>query len=160
MSVGSGFSFLRRILFLGAVWIVITSADADSMVVGAVAVLTAAWLSVRLDPARQYPVKLLGALRLLPGFIWQSVMGGIDVARRALDPRLPLRPGWFVLEAKVPEGTPRVVVGGEFSLLPGTLVAGTRDGRFLVHVLDRTKPVERDLKAGEAALSRAFKQAP
>ena len=56
----------------------------------------------------------------------------------------------------MPEGSPRVVLGGEMSLLPGTLVAGTRDGRFLVHVLDRTRPVPREVAAAEAALGKAL----
>lgn len=129
----------------------------EGLVVGAVAVLAATWLSVKLQPRRVHPVRARAVVALLPGFLWQSVLGGFDVARRAFHPRLPLDPGWFVIPAKVPDGGPRVALGGEFSLLPGTLVAGTRGDRFLIHVLDRERPLARELAAGEAALARALR---
>lgn len=151
---------LRRALLLGLAWLALSGADSGGLAVGAVAVTAATWLSFALRPERPRPLNAFRALRLLPGFLWQSVLGGVDVARRALDPRLPLAPGWFELPAHVPDGSPRVIVGGEFSLLPGTLVAGTRDGRFLVHVLDRTRPVAEELAAGEAALVAAMDGRP
>lgn len=160
MTSASTISIARRAIFLATLWITMSAADPDGYAVGALATIAAAWLSLRLRPEPAHPVHVLRAARLIPGFLWQSFLGGLDVARRALDPRLPLDPGWFVLPAKVPLGAPRVVVGGEFSLLPGTLVAGTRDGSFLVHVLDRSRPVERDLAAGETALARTFRAVP
>ena len=32
-------------------------------------------------------------LKLVPHFVWESVVAGVDVARRVFDPRLPIRPG-------------------------------------------------------------------
>ncbi|SFP39860.1 Na+/H+ antiporter subunit E [Tranquillimonas alkanivorans] len=148
----------RRGLVLSGVWLILTSADPGAYAVGAVTVAAATWLSFRLRSPRASPVNLLRAASLLPGFLWQSLLGGVDVARRALDPRLPLAPGWFVLPARLREGSPRVVLGGEFSLLPGTLVAGTRKDRFLVHVLDRTRPVEREFEAGQEEMREVFRE--
>jgi Na+/H+ ion antiporter subunit len=50
------------------------------------------------------------SLRLLPPGnlvlrVWQSLVAGIDVARRALDPQLPLRPGVVVFSPRLPGGT-------------------------------------------------------
>ena len=61
--------------------------------------------------------------------------GGIDVAKRAFSPRLPLNPGWVEIPSDLPDGA-RVALGAELSLMPGTLSAGSAEGKLLVHLLD------------------------
>jgi multicomponent Na+:H+ antiporter subunit E len=66
-------------------------------------------------------------------------MAGVDVARRALDPRLPLRPGFVTYAPRLPPGGARDAFCALASLMPGTLPADTNeDGTLLVHCLDRT----------------------
>jgi hypothetical protein len=48
-------------------------------------------------------------IRLAPGFLRSSLLGGIDVARRALHPRMPLDAGWIAYRTKLPRGLPRVI---------------------------------------------------
>jgi multicomponent Na+:H+ antiporter subunit E len=142
----------RRALLLAAVWLTLSAGEGASLagwLVAALAVAAATALSLRLMPARPPAVRLGTLARMAPGFLWRSVLGGIDVARRALDPRLPLRPGWVVLPTALPPGGERVALGGEFSLLPGTLVAGTRAGNLLVHCLDRDQPIEAEVEQAE-----------
>lgn len=123
----------RRLALFGALWFVLTGGE--GAVLGAVVVLTASWLSIRLLPAMR-PLRMSALLAIVPGFVWRSLLGGVDVARRALDPRLPLDPGWIEIPVDLSDGG-RVALGGELSLMPGTLVAGNANGRLLVHVLDR-----------------------
>jgi multicomponent Na+:H+ antiporter subunit E len=35
-------------------------------------------------------------VRLVGRFLWQSVVAGVDIARRVFDPRLPLNTGFVV----------------------------------------------------------------
>jgi multicomponent Na+:H+ antiporter subunit E len=85
----------------------------------------------------------------------QSIVAGIDVARRALDPRLPLRPGFVSYPVCFPPGPARNAFTSLTSLLPGTVPAGD-DGEHLVyHCLDVDQPVVAQLAAEETALSRA-----
>lgn len=123
----------RRIFLFGVLWFILTGTEAP--VLGAVAVPAAGWLSLRLAPATR-PIRIGALLAIGPGFVWRSLLGGLDVARRAFDPRLPLDPGWIEVPVDLPEGG-RVALGGELSLMPGTLAAGSEGGRLLVHVLDR-----------------------
>ena len=44
-------------------------------------------------------------------------------------------------------------MGWELSLMPGTLAAGTRDGRLLVHLLDTQAGFERAIPREEAAIA-------
>lgn len=144
----------RRALLLGLIWYVLTGPDPEALMPGLLAVALASWVSLRLLP----PVAWVRVWRLavmLPIYLRRSVAGGVDVARRALDPRLPLSPGWVEVPCGL-SGGGRALLGGALSLMPGTLAAGMREGRLLVHALDRGQPVAREVAADEAAIARAL----
>jgi len=132
-------------------WLVLTGADAADLAAGSIAAVAATWASLRLMPAQQWslrPVKLAG---LVLHFLRQSIAAGTDVALRALDPRLPLRPGFVVYQARLPPGTKRDAFCAIMSLLPGTLPCGpAEDNGLTIHCLDVTQPVAEQLAAEEA----------
>lgn len=107
-------------------------------------------LSVRLLPPG-LPVRIGSLLWQMPHFIYQSLVGGIDVAWRAFAPSMPINPGWIAIRVDLPEGG-RVALGGELSLMPGTLAAGTNGDILLVHVLDRDQDVEAAIREEERRL--------
>jgi multicomponent Na+:H+ antiporter subunit E len=131
-------------------WLALTDADSADLVVGLVAAVAATWVSLRLMPAQQWslrPIKLAG---LVLHFLRQSIGAGTDVALRALDPRLPLRPGFVIYQAHLPAGTRSNAFCAIMSLLPGTLPCGPADGDGLaIHCLDVTQPVVEQLAAEE-----------
>lgn len=129
----------------------LTGAELKGLPVGVVAVPAAVWLSLRLLPARHH-LSLWHFARHVPSFISGSLLGGLDVARRALSPRMRLHPGWIEVPVRLPDGG-RAIMGGELSLRPGTLAAGTRDGRLLVHLLDTRAGFERAIPGEEAAIA-------
>ncbi len=147
---------VKRLVLLGLVWLALTGGHPEALVLGLAAVPAAAALSLRLLPPGARRVSLAVLARLAPGFLARSVLGGVDVARRALDPRMPLAPGWVVVPSRLPAGPARVVVGGEFSLLPGTLVAGSRGGDLLVHALDTRQDVAGEIARAETELLAAL----
>jgi multicomponent Na+:H+ antiporter subunit E len=84
-------------------------------------------------------------------------LAGIDVARRAFDPRLPLRPGFVTVPTRLPPGTPRDAFCAFASLQPGTLPVDTNeDGTLLVHCLDIGQPVAEQMVADEEGFARAL----
>jgi multicomponent Na+:H+ antiporter subunit E len=141
--------------FLG-LWLVLAGADPSDLPVGIAAAVAATWTSLRLMPpggSRPSPVALAGlALR----FLYQSIVAGADVARRALDPRLPLHPGFVAYPVGFPPGPARNAFATLTSLLPGTVPAGDEDGKLVYHCLDVDQPVMSQLAAEEAALARAL----
>jgi multicomponent Na+:H+ antiporter subunit E len=141
----------RRAAILALIWLALTRGEATLL--GAAALPAACWLSLRLLPPHR-PLRLLPLVATAPAFVWRSLLGGIDVARRALDPRLPLNPGWIEVAVDLPDGG-RVALGGQLSLMPGTLAAGSEGGRLLVHVLDRDQDVEGAVRIEEVRLGRA-----
>jgi multicomponent Na+:H+ antiporter subunit E len=143
---------VKRILLLAGLWIVLTNGDGSALPFGAVAVAGATWLSFALLPARGGAVRLLPLFAMLPGFLWRSLLGGLDVAWRAFHPRLPIRPGWVVVQTRLEEGGARAALGGEFSLMPGTLVAGSSRDMLLIHCLDDRAPIEDAVRDEERKL--------
>jgi multicomponent Na+:H+ antiporter subunit E len=149
---------LVRAALLLALWLVLTGPDPGGLVFGLFAVTGATALSLRLlapAPGRA-PWR---ALPMLPGFVWRSLLGGLDVARRAVDPRMPLAPGWTSVPCRLSPGG-RFLIGAEFSLMPGTLIAGCRGGEYLVHLLDARQPARHLIEAEENRLGHALGEGP
>lgn len=144
-------ALFHRLFFTGAIWIVLSGANAKAGAVGVFAVPMATWLSLRLLPGGDHLV-LWRLLRHFPSFVGGSLQGGLDVARRALSPGMSLSPGWVEVPVRLPDGG-RVALGAELSLMPGTLAAGVRGDRLLVHLLDTDAGFERAIPREEAAIA-------
>jgi multicomponent Na+:H+ antiporter subunit E len=149
-------SFGRLAGFL-AFWLVIAGPNPVDLVVGVAAAMAATWASRRLLPPGEWrfrPVALAGfTLR----FLRQSIGAGLDVAWRALDPRLPLRPGFVVYRPGLPPCPTRSAFCTISSLMPGTLPCGTAaGGGVTIHCLDVGQPVAQQMAAEEAAFVRAL----
>jgi multicomponent Na+:H+ antiporter subunit E len=138
-------------------WFVLAGVDPVDLPGGVVAVIAATWTSLLLLPAGGARRSVAAMPRLALRFFYQSVVAGWDVARRALDPRLPLRPGFVSYPVRFPPGTARNAFTTLTSLLPGTVPAGEESGELVYHCLDVGQPVVAQLAAEEAALSRALR---
>jgi len=136
---------------------VLTAAGPADLAAGVLATVAATWVSVRLLPPGRSRFSPTALCRLALGFLYQSVVAGVDVARRALDPRLPLRPGFVTYPVRLPPGNARNVFTTLTSLLPGTVPAGEANGQLVYHCLDVDQPVVAQLAAEEAALSKAWR---
>lgn len=148
-------AFRRFALFFGA-WLVLSGGRLDGLAFGIAAAAAATWTSLASSPPGAHRFSLLRLLAIVPGFLRASLAGGLDVARRAFDPRLPIEPGWRIHPVRLPPGAARVVLGGEISLLPGTLVAGASRDRLVVHCLDTNSPIEPALGDHEERLRRVI----
>ncbi len=148
--------FVTRILGFTAGWLVLTAGETRAPALAAFFVLASAYMSVRFLPVRLFP-RVLGLARFGLYFVKQSVVGGLDVARRALSPALPLAPDLIEFESRFkPESAPLLFTAGLVSLLPGTLCAEIKGSRLWVHTVDRTKPVARHLQELETEVAALF----
>lgn len=145
----------RAAWFLG-LWAVLAGAHIADLPAAAAAVVAATWLSLRLLPPTNSRFSIPGVGRLVVVFLYESVVAGVDVARRALDPRLPLRPGLVTYPIGLPPGAARNVFTTLTSLLPGTVPAADEGHELVYHCLDTGQPVLAQLAAEEATLTRTF----
>jgi multicomponent Na+:H+ antiporter subunit E len=141
--------------FLG-LWVVIAGADPADLAAGVLAAALATWASQRLLPAGDAHISFLGSARIALRFLRQAPIAGLDVAWRALDPRLPLRPGVVTFASRFPPGAMRHVFCTLTSLAPGMLPAGAdKNDALLIHCLDVDQPVTAQLSQDEALLQQA-----
>ena len=144
---------IRAVAF-SCLWLLLAGAHLGDLPGATVAVAAATWISLRTLPPRGGRLSLKGSARLLLRLPHQVAVGGVDVARRALDPRLPIRPGLVSVPCDLPRGPARQAFCALTSLVPGTVPAGEDDhGALLFHSID-TSTDTRALLARELAVFR------
>jgi multicomponent Na+:H+ antiporter subunit E len=144
-------SLALRLAFAVATWWALADGDipggAGALVaVAAVAATAAAGLALRDRDGRSPRVHRMA--RFAGFFLWRSLLGGVDVARRALTPRVAVDPGFVDHDPRLPEGSARALYIAVVSVMPGTLVAEqlTPDGVLRVHVVDTALPFDDELE--------------
>jgi multicomponent Na+:H+ antiporter subunit E len=142
-------------------WIILIGTNPADLAAGALATAAATWTSLHLLPSGTGRLRLAVCGRLALRFLRQSVVAGTDIARRALDPQLPLCPGFVVFPAMLRPGPQRSMFTTVMSLLPGTVPAGTGpQGGILFHCLDVGQSVAAQLTTEEALFAWALGAAP
>jgi len=147
-------ALLIRGLCLLALWAVLMGPALKDLPVGIAASAAGVWVSTALWPAggRLSPG---GSIRFLLRFLPQSVVAGVDVARRAFARDPDLRPGFVSCRSTVPDGFARDSACAVMSLQPGKLpVAVSADGTLLIHCLDLREPIAEQAAADELAFCR------
>jgi multicomponent Na+:H+ antiporter subunit E len=145
--------WVRRLVLFSVLWWILTGGAADSWLIGAPIVVLAAWLSLTLWA--EAPLSPVGLLRFVPWFAYQSLVGATDVALRAFQPRMPLRPGIVRQPLRLPQGASRVTLANVVSMLAGTLSADIDGDELVIHALDTGRDMEamvRDLEPRIAAV--------
>jgi multicomponent Na+:H+ antiporter subunit E len=149
----------RAVCFF-VLWMMLTGGNPADLGAGAVAALAATLASLSLLPPDTRHVRPAALVWLALRFLRQSVVAGIDVARRALDPRLPLHPGFVVYPVGLPRGAARHMFTTLMSLLPGTVPTGSDErGELLIHCLDTGQAVAAQLTMEEEAFAQVIAEA-
>lgn len=147
---------LRGLCFL-ALWLALMpSAKPGDLAVGLVATILATWASLHLLPPAAGQFRVIALLTYLPHFLGHSIMAGLDIARRAFDPRLPLQPGFVTYATRLPPGRARNEFASITSLMPGAVPAGEEAGAIVYHCLDIGQPVAEQNAVEERALARVL----
>jgi len=138
-------------------WLILTGFDVADLAAGALAAILATWASLSLLSPVQWRFRPIMLTKFVFHFFRQSITAGIDVAWRALHPRMPLQPGFVTYRTHLPEGPTFSAFCTVSSLLPGTLPSGPDAGGGLaIHCLDVTQPVADQLAKEEALFVTAI----
>ena len=146
----------RGLAFLLLWLLLMPSLKPGDLVVGVFASVSASWVSLRLLPPSCGCLQFGQLLALLPHFVWESVLAGIDVARRVFHPELPLRPGFVTCPLGFPPGFARNTFATITSLLPGSVAVDEAEGTLAYHCLDDTSPVVEQIWKEERLLAKAL----
>jgi multicomponent Na+:H+ antiporter subunit E len=145
---------LRGAGFL-ALWLVLAGLNLSDLPAAVVAVIAATWVSLRLLPPGDRVISLPDLAALALRFPRQSLEAGIDVARRAFSPALPLNVGTIGYTPRLPPGPARDAFLAYASLMPGTVPVSADGGpAILVHCLDVRPAVVQQMADDEARFIR------
>jgi multicomponent Na+:H+ antiporter subunit E len=143
-----------------AFWVLLIGYKPLDLAVGLVAATTATWASQKLLPPGSFGIRASDLPRYFVHFLWQSVVAGIDVARRAFSPQIPLHPGYVRFVCRYPQGPARNAFASLTSLMPGTVPVEDASASLLYHCLDTRQPIAEQLAREEVEVSRLLTNEP
>jgi multicomponent Na+:H+ antiporter subunit E len=146
------------LLAFASLWWLLSDGAWGSWLIGLPAVLAAGWAARRLGTGERWTISISGVLRFFPLFLWESLRGGTDVARRTLAPRLRIQPGFTLYRTGLQQTGARVLFANCVCLLPGTLAADLQGDRLRVHMLDDTIDPEVELQRLERAVALIYRE--
>ncbi|MCJ1708362.1 Na+/H+ antiporter subunit E [Microbacterium sp. VKM Ac-2923] len=161
-------SLLVRLCAVALLWLAATEAAASALVYGLATVPVVVAVTYVLLPRRRTARRgdhrglagrrvrgILIILGIAGWVLWRSVVGGVDVARRALHlPRADIDPRWSEYETRLRSGPARVALALVMNLMPGSLSARLDGARLEVHVIDPSLDVHSSIAALEERLAR------
>jgi len=112
-------------------------------------VVFVAWRTEVIDPEER-PLRLRFNLHIFsywPWLLWQIVLSNLDVAKRILDPKLPISPTLITLKPTQRSDLGRVIYANSITLTPGTVTTSLSGDSLEVHAL--TREGADDLLAGD-----------
>jgi multicomponent Na+:H+ antiporter subunit E len=148
---------LVRLAAFTGLWWVLTAGDWKSPVVAGVFILGASLASMLLRSHQPLRIHLGGLLRFIPVFFWNSFIGGMDVALRAMNPRMPIDPRLLPYRIRLlPQSPAAIFFIDIINLLPGTLCAEIAGADLTIHLVDRKSGALHKLNRLEDTVARMF----
>ena len=142
---------LALIVILSGTWLLLsghTSPLLLSLGLVSVAAIVACAARLELLDEEGVPVDLLpGLMRYAPWLIIQIIRSNLDVARRILNPKLPIHPTVIRVDAAHHTEIGRVTYANSITLTPGTISLDVSEEAIEVHAL--TEEAASDLMSGE-----------
>ncbi|MBA4148753.1 MAG: Na+/H+ antiporter subunit E [Verrucomicrobia bacterium] len=139
------FSIAMRFLWCALFWLILSEGIWREWPVALVTIVMATWASFMVWPRDSWNWRLLPFIKFIPYFLWQSFLGGIDVARRAFSPAMPLHPGFVEVSVRLKSDAAKVFFLWVVCLLPGTASVQLRGNKLRLHALDTGLPIQERL---------------
>ncbi|MFW6028799.1 MAG: Na+/H+ antiporter subunit E [Halanaerobiales bacterium] len=133
------FIFTATIIFL--FWLAYTSSLAkDELITGLIVSLIVAFFTyesfTRLSSENNIAKRFLSFLKYLPIFIIEMIKANIDVAKRVINPSLPINPGIVAIKTDLKSDQAKMLLANSITLTPGTLTVDIIDDTLYVHWID------------------------
>jgi len=136
------------------VWVLLHGLDFPA--VGVLTAAVAALFPARMARTPLPRVRPVQVVVFLGFFVAESFRGAVDVAWRAVQPRMPLETGFFRYTLSLPPGLPRGLMMGTLSLLPGSLSVDLEDDGHTLLLHSIVGDHSHEIHALENRISRIF----
>ena len=147
-------SLLLRLLGMLALWWILTEGNPRDLWFGLITAVIATWVSLIVIPPSRIRWRLVPVILFIPYFLWRSLLGGIDVARRAFSPGVALSPTLRTYQLNLQDPPQQAFLAWIITLSPGTSSVELSDGQLTVHLLDQCLLSEEALRDLEAKVAR------
>jgi multicomponent Na+:H+ antiporter subunit E len=122
------------------IWILMAGFDVQELIVGAAVSII---LSVILANYVQFsfgftiiPKLLLFIVLYIPILIIELIKANLDVAKRVLNPKLPIRPGIVKVPTEIKSDIGKLVLANSITLTPGTISIDADSENVYIHWID------------------------
>jgi multicomponent Na+:H+ antiporter subunit E len=79
--------------------------------------------------------KSLRFISYLSWILYQIILANVDVAKRVLDPKLPIEPNMITFESVLKTDLSKTTLANSITLTPGTVTIDIDENTFLVHAI-------------------------
>lgn len=126
---------------LWVIWLILTqSFDPQEVFVGLIVAAVISLISSDIagkEPKKWFqPKRYLYLIVYLFYFIWQMIKSNIDVAKRVINPKLPIKPGIVKVKTKLKTNSGKLALANSITLTPGTLTVDIIDDFLYIHWID------------------------
>ena len=130
---------LSLLILLAATWLLLSGYyTALLLALGALScalVAALCWRMGIIDPEGHPNHLFLGLLLYIPWLLWEICKSNIDIARRILDPKLPIAPRVIRIKTSQKTHLGQVIYANSITLTPGTVSVEVEEGEITVHAL-------------------------
>jgi len=138
-------------LVLFGVWLLLSGFFEPLLLgLGVLSCVIVVWIANRMDVIDHEGQPIQLGWRILTYWVWlavEIVKANLDVARRILDPKLPIDPVLVRVKASQASELGQVIYANSITLTPGTVSMQVEGGEILVHAIARE--MAEDLEGGE-----------
>lgn len=132
--------FISLFLILFAIWVCVSGLDIQELMLGAVvAAILSYILSSYLDftfRLNVVPKLVIFLLLYIPNLILELIKANLDVAKRVLDPKLPINPGIVKVPTQIKSEFGKLVLANSITLTPGTISMDADEENVYIHWID------------------------
>jgi multicomponent Na+:H+ antiporter subunit E len=121
-------------------WILLTGFELTEIALGAVvsfilAVVIADKLNFEFN-LKSLPKLFIFVFAYIPRFILELIKANIDVAKRVLNPSLPINPGFIKIPTSIKSEYGKLTLANSITLTPGTLSLDMDENFIYIHWID------------------------
>lgn len=149
---------VRRFVALYVIWLVLSGGRGEMLLPGAAGCLLVTAVSIGIWRGTGKRVRPVSAITYMPGFLWRSFKGGVDVAWRVMGPTLRIAPAFVSHDFREEDETAQVVFCDAISLMPGTLACGMDGPKAEIHLLADEPSLRQALVEEEERVRGTFGQ--
>jgi multicomponent Na+:H+ antiporter subunit E len=87
------------------------------------------------DIFRRLGIFIIRFIPFLGWLIWQIIIANIDVARRAINPKMPIFPGIIKFRSNLKSDVAQTILANSITVTPGTMTVDVVGNDFYIHCL-------------------------